>query len=143
MKIAELFFGKPEEINGGDRCPTYMYRWVCFSCRWFKVYLHRFVGNDWSRDLHDHPKRFWSIGLCGSYNEESETGFKVYKAPWIRTFPAEHRHRLSLLTRDCWTIVIVGRPVRDWGFWSSGTWIQWEEYVFGSKRHLADKARDC
>jgi len=35
-----------------------------------RVYLHKFVGSDWSRDLHDHPKWFVSIGLWGGYVEE-------------------------------------------------------------------------
>lgn len=67
MSITSLlnrFFGR-EEINGGNRCPAYLYRWTLFACRWFGVYVHRFVGDDWSLDLHDHPKRFISIGLRG------------------------------------------------------------------------------
>ncbi len=35
-----------EEINGHGRCPTYLYRWILFVCRWFGVYLHHFVGDD-------------------------------------------------------------------------------------------------
>lgn len=26
MKILDRMFGAPEEINGGNRCPTYLYR---------------------------------------------------------------------------------------------------------------------
>lgn len=58
-----------EEINGADRCPTYLYRWTLAKVKkWgWGVYLHHFVGDDWSLDLHDHPKRFISIGLKGQY----------------------------------------------------------------------------
>lgn len=129
-----------EEINGDGLCPTYLYRWTLLATRWFKVYLHHFVGDDWSRDLHDHPKRFISIGLRGAYGEDRWNGngvsTRVFVAPWIRSFPAEHRHRLFLIGRDCWTLVIVGRSVREWGFWHSGEWTHWETYLrlFGRER---------
>lgn len=163
-KILSALF-RLEEINGGERCPTYLYRWTLFQPRrprWFwrgfGVYLHNFVGDDWSRDLHDHPKRFISIGLKGRYVEttpvsadsmdvgELLTGFshRVYAAPWLRTFPATHIHRLSLIDgQPCWTLVIVLRSVREWGFWHQGQWIHWKEYVRGSASHIADKMRAC
>jgi hypothetical protein len=146
-----------EEINGADRCPTYLYRWTLFQpkrpkrfWRGFGIYLHHFVGDDWSRDLHDHPKRFISIGLKGAYRETVGAGSDlqgyetIYRAPWIRTFPATHIHRLSLINgRPCWTLVIVCRAVRDWGFWHDGVWIHWKTYVKGSASAIADKMRAC
>src|SRR5580698_4386516 len=118
-KILNRVFGQAEEINGRERCPTYLYRWTMLSRKGkFSVYLHHFVGDDWSLDLHDHPKRFISIGLWGWYLEETlntdpvyegtktcigypctchgadlarpATKSKEYRAPWIRTFPASH-----------------------------------------------------
>lgn len=145
-----------EEINGGNRCPTYLYRWTLVKWRGRGVYLHHFVGDDWSRDLHDHPKRFISIGLWGRYVEETfrpgaehcpcELGHEhkretVFRAPWIRTFPANHIHRLSLVDgRPCWTLVIVLKSVRRWGFWHDGRFIGWREYV-GSE--AADRMKSC
>ena len=146
---------KHEEINGAGRCPTYLHRWTLFQPRrpkalWrgFGIYLHKFVGDDWSRDLHDHPKRFISIGLKGAYVERYVDGTmtvqhslgpitkqreceRIYRAPWVRTFPASHIHRLRLLqdNRPCWTLVIVLRSVREWGFWNMGRFIPWREYV--------------
>ena len=130
---------KHEEINGNGRCPTYLHRWTLFQPRmpkWFwrgfGIYLHKFVGDDWSLDLHDHPKRFWSIGLRGRYIEHRADGTTVtYRAPWIRSFPAEHRHRLTGPTPNdpCWTLVVVGAPVRDWGFWHFERFIPWRHYV--------------
>lgn len=131
-----------EEING-ERCPTYMYRWELLRIgRFFGIYLHHFVGNDWTRDLHDHPKRFISVGLKGRYIEETPQGQRIYRAPWIRTFPATHIHRLRLVTpaEDCWTAVIVLRPVRQWGFWHRGSWIPWKTYL--DTPH-ADDMKDC
>ncbi len=148
---------KLEEINGGERCPTYLYRWTLgkFGKR-ASVYLHWFVRDDWSRDLHDHPKRFISIGLWGAYrehtfrpgaqhcpcsNESEHTVTRDFRAPWIRSFPADHTHRLSLIDgRPCLTLVIVLSASRPWGFWHRGEWIPWRQYVNSS---AADDARDC
>lgn len=142
-RLLDRIFGKAEEINGAGRCPTYLWRWILFSTRWFKVYLHKFTGGDWSRDLHDHPKKFISVGLWGSYLEETVEGFKRYRAPWIRTFPAEHRHRLSTPWGICWTLVIVLKTVRAWGFWHKGRWIPFDQYVHGSDSKIADSMKDC
>lgn len=123
-----------EEINGGRRCPTYLYRWellALFGGR-IRVYLHKFVGDDWAIDLHDHPKRFVSIGISGRYTEHRPGGLTVeYTAPWVRQFGPTHRHRLTGPTQasPCWTMVIVGPPVRDWGFWVQGKFVDWRSHV--------------
>ena len=141
-KLLTRFF-RLEEINGADRCPTYLYRWTLFHCRWFGVYVHHFVGDDWSRDLHDHPKRFISIGLSGRYIEETPKGERLFRAPWFRSFPAEHIHRLRLVDgKDCWTLVIVLRAVRPWGFWHLGNFIPWRQYV-SEQGGPADKMKTC
>ena len=105
MKLLDKIFGKPEEINGAGRCPTYLYRWTIAKWRGRGIYLHHFVADDWSIDLHDHPKRFISIGLWGRYVELIPdplfaTKTRTFQAPWIRSFPARHIHRI--------------RMVRDW-----------------------------
>lgn len=152
MKLLDRLFGKAEEINGRERCPTYLYRWTVAKWGSRGIYLHHFVGDDWSRDLHDHPKRFISIGLWGRYVEETpyrgnsewaKLGpvLKTYRAPWIRSFPATHIHRLRLIGgRPCWTLVIVLKATRSWGFWHGGKFIGWREYV-GSE--IADKMKAC
>lgn len=138
-RLNRLF--RREEINGGKRCPTYMFRWTLLKCGSAGLYLHRFVADDWSRDLHDHPKRFISIGLRGQYCEETPHGARVYRAPWIRSFPATHVHRISLVGgEECWTLVIVLRAVRPWGFWHGGKWIPWREYV---NSDTATKMKAC
>lgn len=141
MKLIDRIFRK-EEINGRERCPTYLFRWTLFSTPVLKIYLHHFVGDDWSRDLHDHPKRFWSIGLKGRYIEETPDGQeREYVAPWIRTFPAEYIHRIrSAYSGGAWTLVLIGRPTRPWGFWNNGKWILWKTYV---NSDLADERKEC
>jgi len=156
MSILNRLFGTPEEINGHNRCETYLYRWIVWSTRWFKIYLHHFVADDWSRDLHDHPKRFISIGIKGSYWEDVPTPLRGYDrmavsgwysryycAPWIRSFPATHIHRLRVPYKDTWTLVIVLKTIREWGFWHDGRFIPWRDYVTGKDSGLADRMKDC
>jgi len=145
-----------EEMDGDGRCPTYLVRWTLLKLWGGRgLYLHHFVGDDWSLDLHDHPKRFVSFGLWGRYREgtpadagsgdvgELLTGvqWRTYRAPWIRTFPARHIHRIELIDgRPCWTAVLVLKTVRRWGFWSRGSWVPWREYV-GSE--TATERKSC
>ena len=146
-------FFKIERITSGEHCPPYLFRWWLLSFFGWKVYLHHFVGDDGARDLHDHPKKFISIGLWGSYIEETpyidHTGSAStvlvnrtrYRAPWVRSFPPEHKHRLILEpNKTCWTLVIVGSPKREWGFWVRGKFVPWFEYVHGD---AGEKSRDC
>lgn len=142
-RILSRIFGPPEEINGGERCPTYMYRWTILKLPGKRgIYIHHFVGDDWSRDLHDHPKRFISIGLKGWYQEETPKGFRRYDAPWFRTFPATHIHRITCPSKSCWTLVVVLKAVRSWGFWHLGRFISWRAYVDG-EGGIADKMKAC
>ncbi len=150
--LLDRWFGVAEEINGNERCPTYLYRWELWEpTRWeFKVYLHHFVGEDWSYDLHDHPKRFITIGLWGSYIETTmakgvspyhtsgRRRFKKWRAPWVRSFPARYAHRLS--ARNCWTICIVLKKERPWGFYSEGAWWPFRNYIDSPN---ADRYKSC
>ena len=128
-----------EEIDGGKICPTYLHRWTLLKCgEAFSVYLHHFVGDDWALDPHDHPKTFTSIGLLGFYFEEDYADLErprtvLWMAPWFRKFQPEHRHRIWMPKGgSCWTICIVGRPQREWGFWyHCEHWLPWKVYVKG------------
>jgi hypothetical protein len=165
-KLLSKLFGPAEEINGHNYHDVYLYRWTLLETRWFKIYLHHFVGDDWARDLHDHPKRFVSIGLWGSYTEEYMRNPRImsregsfwfnqptkieYRAPWVRSFAPEHTHRL-VDVKNAWTLVIVGPRRRDWGFWHDGQFVPWPDYVYdqhwietahGVKRLYAYKISD-
>ena len=119
-----------ENIDGNG-CAPYLQRWTLLSLPGGrKVYLHRYVGSDWTRNLHDHPKRFLSIGLAGGYVEQTPQGLTQWRAPWIRRFPPRHIHRLRVSRgRGCLTLVYVGRWEREWGFWVGGRWWRWDRYV--------------
>ena len=128
---------------------AYLHRWRLLALPGKRrIYLHRFLGPDWGRDPHDHPKWFLSIGLWGSYTEEYAYPYvgytgkacgaqRTYRAPWVRLFPATHIHRIKEIgKRGCWTLVVTGRKTREWGFWRRNrrgkfVWVPWEQYVRG------------
>lgn len=153
-----------ERINGDGACEPYLYRWTLARAFGCAVYLHRFVADDWSTDFHDHPRRFVSIGLWGGYAEltpivdERSRGIRIYQAPWVRSFPAEHQHRVIMFrdwpprgelkawartarVHECWTLVLVGRLSRPWGFWHEGAWIPWRQYV--EDKGLVESVKSC
>ena len=129
-----------ETMSGNGACPVYLERWVLAEALNRGAYLHHFIGDDWAVDPHDHPRRFISIGLKGWYYEDvfNELGELVkterFDAPWFRSFPAEHLHRVRPSEcGDCWTLVIVLPKSRRWGFVQDGKWIAFKDYVFGGK----------
>lgn len=138
-----------ETMSGNGACPVYLERWTIVDLFGkVGVYLHHFIGDDWAVDPHDHPRRFISIGLKGWYWEDVfvsppptvKTGRTFlretlkFTAPWIRSFPAEHLHRVRAAEcGDCWTLVIVLPKSRRWGFVKDGKWIGFKEYVFGGQ----------
>lgn len=141
-----------EVIDGHGR-RAYLHRWVLWKWQDGRaLYLHHFIGSDWSRDLHDHPKAFASFGLWGGYVESFVFGNKAdrdamhpdrwmertFRAPFFRVFSATHTHRLRLLNnRPAWTIVFTGSRETNWGFYTEGGWVDWESYV---NSNLADDA---
>lgn len=139
MKLLEwiriLLSGEPHFYIGGTERP-YLLRWFLIPRnRWFNIYLHKFLRDDDDRALHCHPWLFVSVILRGRYIEWTDTG------PWIRRVGsiafrrAVHRHRVELPKREdgtpvpCWTLVITGPRVREWGFWCEKGFVPWHEFV--------------
>jgi len=150
MKIFKL-----EHIDGFGRCDRpYLIRFIVFSTKILSMYFHKFCGNDWTKEPHDHPKWFVSVGLKGRYIEEvyNKEGLLLdeieHKAPWIRYFQPEHIHRVKMFDdgKPCYTLVFVGRKIREWGFYyrpSRGIcplWVKWDKYVHG---HYSFGKEDC
>lgn len=136
-----LVSGKPHQIIGSGSNP-YMHRWYLVPTNpWVKVYVHKFLRSDDDRALHDHPWSFVSVILRGGYVEISESSehkttllcrssiFDVRSPFWRRAIvfrPATYRHRVSLLINQgveqpCWTLIVTGPHVREWGFWCKQT----------------------
>ena len=76
------------------RADPYLYRWtLAVLGRGRRCYLHRYLGSDWARDLHDHPKVFWSIGLWGGYVEQTPAGMG---RPLVVVMAVEEYERLKV-----------------------------------------------
>jgi hypothetical protein len=127
-------------VIGGDapaelKLPPLMTRYILFRCAAFGVYLHHFTRSDHDRALHDHPWPFVAIVLKGGYLEihnQHEAGHEVietHKPGAVLIRPAEWRHRVVLPAgRTSWSLTIVGRRKRRWGFYTPSGWCWWRQY---------------
>lgn len=132
----------PSEVfDGGGRC-LWLRRWTLCE-RWgWSVFLHHWLNDDWSVHHHDHSRDMISIGLRGSYTEHLFDGTtRTFRAPWVRRFPAEHRHYITLETPTAWTLVIA-MPIRR----GSAFWVDGQPITAGStymNSPFADQQKRC
>jgi hypothetical protein len=128
---------------GDGKGNDFFWRYKVLENRWFSVYLHRFFRSDADRCLHDHPWPFVSVILSGGYWEEigcrvpdfltvdSRPPFVVerrWRRPGsvlFRRASAAHRIVIDPEMRP-WSLVVVGRKSRDWGFWERSGWKAWK-----------------
>ena len=111
-------------------------RRILFRLPRLGFYLHKLCRSDYDRALHDHPWPFISIILHGSYievHDQTIDGNPVHEwhgAGSILIRPAEWRHRFILNPDDgpTWTLVIVGRRQRKWGFFLPDGWCWWRKH---------------
>ena len=125
----------------------YLRRWYIFRTRWFNCYLHRFSASDWDRHPHDHPWRWLTIILKGSYLEEiytlTDSSHKVKgryiqvpvllarkrRAPGTMNYAGLHRiHRVTVFTAPIWTLFLTGPKEREWGFYTPSGWKPYTKY---------------
>lgn len=78
-----------------DNGQPYLERYYLFTLLGVRFYLHRFVGSDPDRGLHDHP---WpwagSVVLHGFYYEETRKG--LHKVRWLNWLTGDSFHRVIL-----------------------------------------------
>jgi hypothetical protein len=139
-----LLSGEPHFYIGGRERP-YMLRWYLIPRNgWLNLYLHKFLRDDDDRALHDHPWSFLSVMLWGSYLEcrsytddrfEAQTFWDRRRAGSIAFRRATDQHRVELAKDDdgnpipCWTLVVTGPRIREWGFWCPRGFVPWREFV--------------
>lgn len=133
-------------IKGPDGEP-YMERYVLLELNnRAAVYLHRFIGSDPGRDLHNHPNDGFSIVLLGQYMEQrlqctegearimrtvssafserayfSELDMRVEerKVRWFNWIPANTFHRINIDwwdSGDVWSLFMRGPKKQSWAF---------------------------
>lgn len=132
---------------------NYLTRWRLVQTPWFGIYLHRFDGPDPRPTLHDHPWAFRSMILRGGYREVTgyrpggggiHTGHRE-----LRGFGARNRKRATdthtithLLWVPTWTLMFVGRRVREWGYIDpDGTWTRFDLHPHAAEFDRALAAR--
>lgn len=108
--------GKPE-------CP-YAYRWVLILFG-YSIRVHHFLRSDDKRFFHDHAWWFLTLILKGGYIDVSKSADNTevresLEPGHIRFRKAHHLHYVQVPESGCWTILITGKPVRNWGFWVNG-----------------------
>lgn len=86
------------------------------------VFLHRFVASDSFTTVHSHPWG-WSASLIlvGGYTEErclpdGTKTTKQYKPGDVNIIEPDDRHRIDLLTQECWTLFLAGHFEKAWDF---------------------------
>ena len=147
-----------------DRCWT-MPRWLLREVedeygRYFKprtwlpcaLRLHHIVTEDKDPHFHDHPFFFISLVLTGGYIEarpaqrdpcfwqdnDEEQAIRSIRLPGeVALRNTYDRHRIVHVLPDTWTLVLHGRAVQWWGFYTRAGKVFWKDYP---SVHHADAA---
>jgi hypothetical protein len=109
--------GRPLRIISDDGKP-YLERYFLFRILGITAYMHRFVGSDPDRGLHDHPWSWaLSVILYGSYTEQLEG--RERRVRWLNWLRGTTYHRVLLdhPNDEVWTIFIHrAKRSKTWGF---------------------------
>ena len=108
----------------------YMHRWHLIRKPGVRnLYLHKYLGSDDDRALHDHPWASWSILLWGNLFEvttQKSDGTTQVKRIWPlipKYRSAEYSHRLILRSSKALTLFYTGKKIREWGFHCPKGWV--------------------
>ena len=120
-------------IKGLDGSEYLLRRYLLPRNRFLNIYLHRFLGSDDDRALHDHPWYSVSCVLNGRLIEHCSDGTtREIKRGKFTVRSPKFQHRIELPQGEsAITLFITGPVVRTWGFVCPQGWISWNEY--GSK----------
>ncbi len=102
------------EPLGEKDCP-YAYRWVLILFG-YSIRVHHFLRSDDKRFFHDHAWWFLTFVLKGGYTDVSKINNRIE----LSFRKANHAHYVQVEKVGCWTILVTGRPMRNWGFWVNG-----------------------
>jgi hypothetical protein len=136
--LAQLLSCEPHQVVGPPDNP-YLKRWFLLpGNRWGNVYLHEFMKSDDPDALHNHPWGFMSICLRRGYVEVTESGRRARTAGSVAIHRASFRHRIEVTEsgaasgRPCWTLVVTGPKVQEWGFFCGrGRFVPWTQFDGG------------
>lgn len=151
------FMERFEIPNLDDPSETYLTRWRIVQTPWCALYLHRMDGPDSRPTLHDHPFNFVSIILKGGYLERHSPNATLQSTPrrWLagswHRMRAEEAHYIMRLDRvPTWTLLLVGRRRREWGYieaaalgngFELANWVHYLEHPYNAEFEHAMAAR--
>jgi len=97
--------------------------WKLFGLSDIRLYLHKFLADDCTSLLHDHPNDCISFVFKHGYveeywdNREKVVKCHTIKAPCLRRFAASHTHRVLLLdNKTAWSLIFMWPKTKEWGF---------------------------
>lgn len=124
MSLASWFLSKLEKKDIGNGAgQVFFWRYHLLKTRWLGIYLHEFVRSDHDRCLHDHPWGFVAVIIRGGYMEQMADGYYWRRPGSILWRPAKTAHRIEIpYGSRPWSLVFVGRKVRDCGFYTKDGW---------------------
>ena len=98
----------------GTKENTYAYRWV-FIFFGYSIRIHHWLSSDDLRHFHNHAWWFITFVIKGSYIDISENGEELMPTFKLKYRKANHAHAVKI-EKECWTILLTGRPENKWGF---------------------------
>lgn len=135
------FVEKFEVPSYDDPTRNYLTRWRIVQTPWFGVYLHRFDGPDPRPTLHDHPWAFVSLVLRGGYDEV--TPERRRSVTRVNAKAATDLHYIARLRRvPTWTLMLVGRRKRVWGYRDGNGWTRFDEHPHNDEFAAAMRTRN-
>jgi len=130
---AKAFWVEWKKPLGLTHCP-YAYRWV-LGLPWFSIRIHHWISSDDARNFHDHPWWFITFVLWGGYTDVSPAGRARMNQFSCAYRPALHRHTVVVDPAGCWTILLCGPEIRDWGFWVKDKFKKMNKYFLEHGHH--------
>lgn len=110
-------------------------RWRLLKTPWFEVYIHGIYQPDHDQHLHDHPWDIWTMILKGSYIEEYwDDKVQMSISNVRKRFNVSYRkskdfHKIdNLMTKKVFTLAIVGKRKREWGYKTEDGWVDNKTY---------------
>lgn len=116
-----------QEIDGYYQ--PYLDRVYLFRCRLFSIRFHKILMSDRDRHLHDHPWTWVTFMVRGAYFETTEAGVRKVRAGMVNGHRATTPHKLTLISKEVWTLFITGPEKREWGFHTEDGWVAHYDYL--------------
>lgn len=110
-------------------------RYRLIQTPWFALYLHQICQSDKDVDMHSHPWNFQSLILKGAYKEACKYPpdfdyiyINAYYPGDVIKHQARDAHKITLITKQVWTLVFTSGRHREWGYLTPNGWVSHAVY---------------